>query len=78
MTGTVFAAAQCSAVAGDIAANVRRHLEFMDAAHGQGVDVLVFPELSLTGYEPALAAGLAQAADTDCVAPLRARVGTPG
>ncbi|SDD75347.1 Predicted amidohydrolase [Massilia sp. PDC64] len=78
MTGTVFAAAQCSVVAGAIAANVRRHLDFMDAAHGQGVDVLVFPELSLTGYEPTLAAGLAQAADTDCVAPLRARARETG
>jgi predicted amidohydrolase len=78
MTGTVFAAAQCSAVAGDIAANVRRHLDVMDAAHREGVDVLVFPELSLTGYEPALAAGLAQAPDTDCVAPLRARARETG
>jgi len=73
MTDTVFAAAQYSALAGDIAANVRRHLDVIDAAHRQDVDILVFPELSLTGYEPALAAGLAQAADTDCVAPLRAR-----
>ncbi len=78
MSGTAFAAAQYSAVAGDIAANVRRHLDFMDAAHGQGVDVLVFPELSLTGYEPTLAAGLAQGADTDCVAPLRARARESG
>jgi predicted amidohydrolase len=73
VTGIVVAAAQIGVRAGDIAANVRRHLDFMDAAHRHGVDVLVFPELSLTGYEPTLAAGLAQAADTDCVAPLRAR-----
>jgi len=73
MTGTVAAAAQIGVRAGDIAANVRRHLDFMDAAHRHGVDVLVFPELSLTGYEPTLAAGLAQPADTDCVAPLRTR-----
>jgi predicted amidohydrolase len=78
MTGPVLAAAQYSAVAGDIAANVRRHLDFMDAAHRHGVDVLVFPELSLTGYEPALAAGLAQAADTESVAPLRARARETG
>ena len=78
MTGPVLAAAQCSAVAGDIAANVGRHLDFIDAAHRQGVDVLVFPELSLTGYEPALAGRLAQAADTDCIAPLRARARDTG
>ena len=73
MTGPVLAAAQCSAVAGDIAANAGRHLDFIDAAHRQGVNILVFPELSLTGYEPTLAGRLAQAADTDCIAPLRAR-----
>jgi predicted amidohydrolase len=73
MTRAVFGAAQCSVVAGDIAANVRRHLDFTEAAHRQGVDILVFPELSLTGYEPTLAASLAQAADTDCLVPLRAR-----
>jgi predicted amidohydrolase len=78
MTGIVAAAAQIGVRAGDVAANVRRHLDFMDAAHRHGVDVLVFPELSLTGYEPALAAGLAQAADTDCVAPLRARARATG
>ncbi len=65
------AAAQCSASAGDIAANVRRHLVFMDAARRHGVRVLVFPELSLTGYEPTLAAALAQEADTALLAPLR-------
>jgi len=78
MTGPVFAAAQCSAVAGHIAANVRRHLDVIDAAQRHGVGFLVFPELSLTGYEPALAAGLAQAATTDCVAPLRARARATG
>ena len=74
----MFAAAQCSVRAGDIAANVRRHLDFMDAARRHGVDVLVFPELSLTGYEPTLAASLAQPADTDCLAPLRARAREAG
>jgi predicted amidohydrolase len=73
VTGIVVAAAQIGVRAGDIAGNVRRHLDFMDTAHRHGVDVLVFPELSLTGYEPTLAADLAQAADTECIAPLRAR-----
>ncbi len=31
MTGPVCAAAQCSAIAGDIAASVRRHLDFINA-----------------------------------------------
>jgi predicted amidohydrolase len=78
MPGTVYAAAQCSARAGDIAGNVRRHLDFIDAARRHGVHVLVFPELSLTGYEPTLAAGLAQLADAACLAPLRARARAAG
>lgn len=78
MTGPVLAAAQYTAVAGDIAANAGRHLDIIDAAHRQGVNILVFPELSLTGYEPTLAGRLAQAADTDCIAPLRARARETG
>lgn len=34
----------------DLAANVERHLALMAEARAQGVQVLVFPELSLTGY----------------------------
>jgi predicted amidohydrolase len=75
---TVFAAAQCRVGPGDIDGNVRRHLAFIDAARGHGVGVLVFPELSLTGYEPALAAALALDADPACLAPLRARAQAAG
>lgn len=71
MTEPIFAAAQCRAVAGDLAANVARHLRFMQAAHREGVCFLLFPELSLTGYEPELAGALAQAPDTTLLAPLR-------
>ncbi len=42
--------AQLSPVLGDISANLARHLETADAAAREGVDLLVFPELSLTGY----------------------------
>jgi predicted amidohydrolase len=55
----VWAAAQSLSVAGDVAANVRRHLRFMEIAAEQGVGFLLFPELSLTGYEPAMARELA-------------------
>ncbi|MEO6852804.1 MAG: carbon-nitrogen hydrolase family protein [Rhodoferax sp.] len=48
------AAAQSISVPGDIAANVRIHTQFITAAQHAGVDLLVFPELSLCGYEPAL------------------------
>ncbi len=45
------AAAQASSVPGDIDANVGIHLRFIDAARAEGVQLLVFPELSLCGYE---------------------------
>jgi len=71
MTAPVFAAAQCSVRAGDITENVRRHLLYMRLAHKHGVQLLVFPELSLTGYEPTLASVLAQGLDTSLMTPLR-------
>lgn len=45
------AAAQTTSQPGDVAANVQTHLRFAAAAAAQQVQVLVFPELSLTGYE---------------------------
>ena len=36
---------------GDIYANLNKHLDHIDLAAERGVDVLVFPELSLTGYQ---------------------------
>jgi predicted amidohydrolase len=54
-----FAAAQTVPVAGDIDANLRQHLQLAKAAAAEGVTLLVFPELSLTGYELALGPTLA-------------------
>jgi NAD+ synthase (glutamine-hydrolysing) len=42
--------AQISPRLGDMKANLDKHLEFVERAAGQGVQLLVFPELSLTGY----------------------------
>ena len=71
MTALTLAAAQSISIAGDVPANIQRHLVFMRAAAEQGVQVLVFPELSLTGYEPALAGGLAVSPEDSLLAPLR-------
>ncbi|MGR3889976.1 carbon-nitrogen hydrolase family protein [Pseudomonas sp. 1152_12] len=71
MTALTLAAAQTIAIAGDVPANIQRHLAFMQAAAEHGVQLLVFPELSLTGYEPTLAAGLAIAPEDALLAPLR-------
>jgi N-carbamoylputrescine amidase len=43
-------AAQITTVPEDIEANLETHLELIAQARAQGCDLLVFPELSLTGY----------------------------
>ena len=60
MTGVrSLAAAQTIAVPGDVAANVAHHVRLVHAAAEARARVLVFPELSLTGYELDLAPALA-------------------
>ncbi|MRW87476.1 carbon-nitrogen hydrolase family protein [Pseudoduganella sp. FT26W] len=65
------AAAQTPSVAGDIAANVATHLRFIAAARAEGVQLLVFPELSLCGYELPLLRTCALTPDDARLAPLR-------
>ncbi|WP_394787222.1 carbon-nitrogen hydrolase family protein [Rhodoferax sp.] len=48
------AAAQSCSLPGDIAANLQTHLRFIAAAREAGAELLLFPELSLSGYEPTL------------------------
>lgn len=49
------AAAQVPSIRGDLNRNIEKHLDAMAAAASHDVSVLVFPELSLMGYEPELA-----------------------
>ena len=51
------AAAQSISVPGNLAANIARHCAFVEKAASAGVQLLLFPELSLSGYEPDLVAG---------------------
>ena len=44
------ALAQISPVLGDVSANLNLHLEQIEAAKQQGADLIIFPELGLTGY----------------------------
>lgn len=44
------AAAQITAVVGDIEGNLKRHLDLIDIAVANQVDLIVFPEMSITGY----------------------------
>jgi len=48
--GLRMAMAQISPVLGDRRRNLSKHLEQIEAARRQGADLIVFPELSLTGY----------------------------
>lgn len=64
------AVAQTVPVRGDVDANVRQHLRLVGVAAAERAQVLVFPELSLTGYELELAGGLAFSQDDSRLAPL--------
>ena len=53
------AVAQTRPVKGNITANIATHVTLIQQAAAQGAGIIIFPELSLTGYEPAMAAQLA-------------------
>ncbi len=50
MSRLTLALAQINTRLGDVSANLEKHLAVADEACGQGADLLIFPELSLTGY----------------------------
>src|SRR5215472_5074090 len=54
---------QTRPVQGDIARNIVQHKKFLDLATPNGADIVIFPELSITGYEPTLAHELATIKD---------------
>ena len=56
--------AQIASVKGDVLANTIKHKKVIELAAKNGSDVIVFPELSLTGYEPTLGKKLAMS-ETD-------------
>lgn len=51
--------AQTRPVKGDIGRNIHQHKILIEQAAIAGAELLIFPELSLTGYEPVLAKALA-------------------
>jgi predicted amidohydrolase len=53
------AVAQISPAKADIAANIEQHKKMLALAVAKQANAIFFPELSLTGYEPALAKSLA-------------------
>jgi predicted amidohydrolase len=65
-------AAQFGAVGGDVAANVGAHVTLLEEAARRSVDLLVFPELSLTGYAADRLVADARACALDPASPLLA------
>ncbi len=63
-------AAQTSPVRGDVARNIEQHIRLAGVAARAHARVLVFPELSLTGYELDLASDLAFSHDDARLMPL--------
>lgn len=58
---------------GEVGKNVAKHLILIEEAARQKTDLILFPELSLTGYEPELASSLAfTSADDTRLAQLKA------
>ncbi len=55
--------AQTKPIKGDIEKNIIRHKELINLAIENGAEMIIFPELSITGYEPELAKELATAPD---------------
>ncbi len=67
----ILAAAQFHSERGQLARNLEGHLTFMRCAADQRAEYLLFPELSLTGYEPDIARELAVAPEDDRLEPIR-------
>src|SRR5262249_28975067 len=55
--------AQARPVTGDVNANLDNHKKLTEQAASSKADMIIFPELSLTGYEPTLANELAATKD---------------
>lgn len=66
------AVAQTRPFSGDIEKNIANHLSLIKAAIKQSAEVIIFPELSITGYEPTLAEHLAFVENEERLIPFQA------
>ena len=57
------AIAQSASTMADIEANIAHHKKFVELAVENSAQMIIFPELSLTGYEPELGKDLIVTAD---------------
>jgi len=65
-------AVQLASLKGDVQANLQRHLACIEQAAALGAELVVFPELSLSGYEPSLARQAALPVSSAQLDPLQA------
>jgi predicted amidohydrolase len=70
LTTLTIAAAQALSVRGDVIADLEEHLKLAGIAAEKGAEIVVYPELSLTGYELDLAEELAFVEDDSRLEPL--------
>ncbi len=70
MSNLKIAVAQVPSIKGDVDENIKTHLVAIEKASQLGVSYIAFPELSITGYEPELAAKLAFSTDDIRLKPL--------
>jgi hypothetical protein len=72
MTGSrALAVAQTCPVTGDVSANIEEHIALTHVAAAERAQILVFPDLSLTGYEMDLGQALAFSEDDQRLEALR-------
>jgi predicted amidohydrolase len=71
MSNLIIAAVQSGSIKGDIHANIQTHVEFVRVAAEYLIDVIIFPELSLTGFEPEIAQDCAITINDERLAPLK-------
>lgn len=64
------AVAQSKSIKGNINDNIVLHQKYIDIASENNVDIIVFPELSLTGYERIIAKEKALSGDENILLPL--------
>lgn len=67
----IICVAQTKPVKGDIQQNIEKHHPLIATAVSHHADLIIFPELSLTGYEPSLAQDLATTQDDGRFAPFK-------
>jgi predicted amidohydrolase/GNAT superfamily N-acetyltransferase len=63
--------AQTKSDKGDVQRNIENHLEFVERAIKLKADLIIFPELSITNYEPDLAKELATNIENDIFSPFQ-------